>query len=81
MGADLGPLAHAFEMDVMTVYRLTTLSADIDIIESEQSDNSGDLCNYYNFCPHQMPQCKDLPPEWNALEKDHLVFCHKFSRK
>ncbi len=57
------------------------LSTNIDIIENEQSDNSDDLCNYYNFCPHQMPRCKDSAPEWNELEKDHLVFCHKFSRK
>ncbi len=55
------------------------LATDIDIVEEGSSYNSDDVCNYYSACPHQMPQCKETPPEWNVLEDDHLVYCHKFN--
>jgi len=35
-------------------------------------------CRFHPRCPHAMPQCRTVEPEWKEVEPGHLTVCHLY---
>jgi peptide/nickel transport system ATP-binding protein len=37
-------------------------------------------CHFHTRCPHVMPVCRDVYPEWRQIDDERGVACHLHTR-
>ncbi|WP_108670249.1 ABC transporter ATP-binding protein [Peribacillus acanthi] len=38
-------------------------------------------CVFRTRCPHAMPACSEIKPEWQEIDENHFVACHLYNEK
>lgn len=74
---------HPYTQSLVAAIPSLEKKKSLILLKGDQPSSFGEMsgCSFHSRCPHAMPMCQSIKPEWNNTKIGHFTACHLQSRE